>query len=101
MLARTLISNVPTMERRYAVAALGLVCKLIYFISGQHSVSAVIQKLPKELLRNKRMGFIVATLTALDPNSQLQMLLSSLLQTVKSHDAATELHSIVAISKMV
>ncbi|KAM0941484.1 putative tetratricopeptide-like helical domain superfamily [Dioscorea sansibarensis] len=99
-LARTLISNVPTMEQRYAVSALGLVCKLIYFISGQHSVSAVIQKLPKELLRNKRMGFIVAALTALDRNSQLQVLLSSLLQTVKSQDAATELHSIVAISKM-
>ncbi|KAJ0987147.1 hypothetical protein J5N97_005503 [Dioscorea zingiberensis] len=99
-LARTLLSNISTMDKRFAVAALGLVCKLIYFISGQHSVAAVIQKLPRELLENKRIGFIVATLIALDPNSQLQVLLPSLLQTVGWHDAATELHSIIAISKM-
>ncbi|XP_008799156.2 tetratricopeptide repeat protein SKI3 isoform X2 [Phoenix dactylifera] len=99
-MARNLAQSVSTMKQTCAAAALGLICSLIYRISGRDSAVATIQKFPPELLQSTRMMFTLSALNALDPSNQLQLLLPSP-QNVKSRDVVTEIYSIIAISKMI
>ncbi|XP_010932168.1 tetratricopeptide repeat protein SKI3 isoform X1 [Elaeis guineensis] len=99
-MARNLAQSVSTMKQTCAAAALGLICSLIYRISGKDSAVAAIQKFPPELFKSTRMMFMLSALNALDPSNQLQLLLPSP-QNVKSHDVVTEIYSIIAIGKMI
>lgn len=99
-IARNLVQSISTMKQTCAAAAPGLICSLIYRISGMDSAVATIQKLPPELCRSTRMMFMLSALNALDPSNQLQLLLPSP-QNVKSRDVVTEIYSIIAIGKMV
>ncbi|XP_020253519.1 LOW QUALITY PROTEIN: tetratricopeptide repeat protein SKI3-like [Asparagus officinalis] len=99
-LAKKMAKIVSTMKPRCAVAALGLVCSLVYCISGLNPSATFLQKIPTEFLHSTKMSFIVATINALDQSSRLEMLLQSSLQTFASHESVAELHSIICMSKI-
>lgn len=99
--ARKLAENVSTMKQTCAAASLGLICTLMYNISGYDSVVRTIRKFPSEFLQNTRMSLIVCALNALDTNKQLQSLLPTISQAAASHGIAIEIHSITAINKLV
>ncbi|XP_064982269.1 tetratricopeptide repeat protein SKI3-like isoform X2 [Musa acuminata AAA Group] len=99
--ARKLAENVSTMKQTCAAASLGLICTLMYNISGYDSVVRTIRKFPSEFLQNTRMSLIVCALNALDTNKQLQSLLPTISQAAASHGIAIEIHSITAINKLI
>jgi len=99
--ARNLAKILSTLKQRCAVAASRLICSLIYCVSGQNPAATFILKLPRDLLQSTKMSLIISTINALNPTSQLEMLLQSNLQNFASHDVITELHSIMSMSKMV
>lgn len=99
--ARNLAEKVSTMNQTCATAALGLICTLIYRITGEDRAAAMILKLPKKFLQSVRMSFIVTTIAALDPRGELQLLLLNNFHSVTSHDVVAEMHSIIAIRKMI
>lgn len=100
-IARSLAKNVLTMNQTGVAAAIGLISSLIYSISGKESAIAVIQKLPSQFLESDRMRLIISALSALGPSMQLQLSLPSMFQTVVSYGVVNEIHSIIALSKMV
>lgn len=99
-MARNLAQSLSTMKQTCAAAALGLICSLIYRISGKDSAVATIRKFPPEFLQSKRMIFILSALNAIDPSNQLHLLLPSP-QNVTSRDLVAEIYSIIAVSKMI
>lgn len=99
--AKNLARIVSTMQQRCLVAALRLICSLIYCISGQNPAVEFLLKLPKEILQSTKVSSIVAALDVLCPSSQLEMLLQSNLQTFASRDSVTELLSLICMRKMV
>uniref|UniRef100_A0A6V7QSG7 Tetratricopeptide repeat protein SKI3 n=1 Tax=Ananas comosus var. bracteatus TaxID=296719 RepID=A0A6V7QSG7_ANACO len=100
-IARSLAKNVLTMNQTGVAAAIGLISSLIYSISGKESAIAVIQKLPSQFLESDRMRLIISALSALGPSMQLQLSLPSMFQTVVSYGVVNEIHSIIALSKMI
>ncbi|KAG6514409.1 hypothetical protein ZIOFF_024764 [Zingiber officinale] len=98
---RKLAENISTMKQTSANAALGLICTLVYNISGCDSVVATISKLPSNLLQSTRMSLIVCALNALDTNNRLQLLLPTISPATASHGIVSEMHSLTAISKMI
>ncbi|KAG6510698.1 hypothetical protein ZIOFF_028729 [Zingiber officinale] len=98
---RKLAENISTMKQTSANAALGLICTLVYNISGCDSVVATISKLPSNLLQITRMSLIVCALNALDTNNRLQLLLPTISPATASHGIVSEMHSLTAISKMI
>lgn len=97
-MARTLAGKVSSMEQARATAAVALVCKLVYSISGKDSSATLIQKIPLPLLDTAQMRFIFSALNALQPAKKLELKFP---QTVWSYDFSSEIHSIVALGKMV
>ncbi|XP_073008448.1 tetratricopeptide repeat protein SKI3 isoform X1 [Typha latifolia] len=100
IIARNLAENVTTMDHKCATAALELISTLMYSISGNNSAVATIQKFPSQFLLSARMRFIICALNALEPSKELQLLLRRMPQRDTSYDVATEMHSIIALSKM-
>lgn len=98
---RKLAENISTMKQTCANAALGLICTLVYNISGYDSVVATISKLPSNFFQSTRMSLIVCALKALDTNNRLQLLLPTISPAPASHGIVSEMHSLTAISKMV
>lgn len=99
--AKNLAKMVSTLTQRCAIAALGLICSLIYWISGQSSATAFILKFPREFSLTAKSSLIASTINALSPSSQLETLVQSSLQNFASHDVISELHSVICMSKMI
>jgi hypothetical protein len=97
-MARTLAGKVSSMEQASAKAAVALVCKLVYSISGKDSSATLIQKTPPPLLESTQMRFIFSALNALQPAKKLEL---NFPQMIWSYDFSSEIHSIVALGKMV
>lgn len=97
-MARTLAGKVSSMEQASASAAVALVCKLVYSISGKDSSVTLIQRIPSHLLDSTQMRFIYSALNALQPAKKLEL---NFPQVVQSYDFSSEIHSIVALGKMV
>ncbi|PKU77719.1 tetratricopeptide repeat protein SKI3 [Dendrobium catenatum] len=99
--ARNLAKNVSTMEESSCTAAIGLICQLIYRISGLESAISTILKLPREYLNGAKMSLILSTINALDPNNRLQLLLPTSLSSFGAYDLIVEMHTITATNKMI
>ncbi|XP_058073295.1 tetratricopeptide repeat protein SKI3 [Magnolia sinica] len=100
-MARNLASNVSTMNRASGAASLGLICKLLYCISGPESAAANILKMPQDLLQSTKISSIVSVLSSLDQSNQLQYVLPSDLHLLTSHEEGTGFHSLLALVKLV
>ncbi|PKA60385.1 putative UDP-N-acetylglucosamine--peptide N-acetylglucosaminyltransferase SEC [Apostasia shenzhenica] len=99
--ARSLAKNVSTMEQTSAIAAIGLICQLIYHISGLDSATSTILKLPREYLHGTQMSLITAAVNALDPNSRLQLLVQPNYSTLEDCDVIDNMHIITAMNIMI
>lgn len=98
--AKTLTENISTMKQSCADSSISLICTLLYQILGQNPTASFILKLPMNSLRTAKMNLIVTAISSLDPTSRLQLLQHDL-QKVASCEVVTELHTIIAISKMI
>ncbi|KAF9626718.1 hypothetical protein IFM89_038892 [Coptis chinensis] len=97
--ARNLAANVSTMDWMTAAASTSLICKLLYRISGYESTMTSILKMPRELLKNSKISFIVSVLDALDYGNQLKPVVSISRDSLKSHEDISDMHSVIALSK--
>jgi hypothetical protein len=97
-MARSLAGKVSSIDQASAKAAVAVVCKLIYRISEKDSSATLIQKIPPPLLASTWMRFIFSALNALQPAKKLE---PNFPQMVWSYDLSSEIHSIVALGKMV
>lgn len=99
--ARHLAKNVSAMEKTSCSAAIGLICQLIYRISGLESSISSTSKLPREYLTGASRILIISAVNALDPNNRLQLLLPTKLSSFGDYDLVVEMHTITAMNKMV
>ncbi|PIA27465.1 hypothetical protein AQUCO_07700023v1 [Aquilegia coerulea] len=97
--ARLLAANVSTMDPLTAAASISLICKLLYHISGQESTMTSILRMPKDLLKNSKISFIVSALDALDHSNQLKQVVSSTRTSLTSYEEISGMHSLIALSK--
>ncbi|XP_077215961.1 tetratricopeptide repeat (TPR)-like superfamily protein isoform X2 [Tasmannia lanceolata] len=98
---RNIAANIATMNQGSAAASLGLVCKLLYCISGQESAATTILKMPKELMQRPKVSSLVFVVSSLDQSNRLQSFLPGDFHIQRSHDEITRLHSLIAIVKQI
>ncbi|KAK8926501.1 hypothetical protein KSP39_PZI018220 [Platanthera zijinensis] len=99
--ARNLAKNVSTMEKTSGTAAIGLICQLIYHISGLEVAISTLSKLPREYLSGAKMSLIISAVNALDSRNRLQLLLPTGLSSFDAYDLIVEIHAIKAMNKMI
>ncbi|GAB2271736.1 hypothetical protein Dimus_006566 [Dionaea muscipula] len=100
--ARDLAKLASTMEHSAAAAApVSLICKLLYSISGLNSAVNSISKMPKELFQSAKVSFIISAVHALDGSGSLESVVSNCRYFLSSQDDITEMHSLIALSKLV
>lgn len=100
-LVRNLAVSVTTMEQKSVVAPVSFICRMLYCISGLDSAVGRILKMPKELFQNSRISFILSSIHALDQSNQLESVVSSSRSFVQSTEEVTEMHFLIALSKLV
>lgn len=100
-IARNLAGKVSSMKHTCAIAALGLICTLVYCISGHDRAASMILKLHKGFFHSARMTSIVATIDALGPMGKLQLFDPNTFHNFTSRETVAELHSIIAAGKMI
>ena len=99
--AKNLASSVSTMEHICAAASVGLICQLLYSISGLDAATNSIMKMPKELFQSSRISFIVSAIHALDRSNRLESVVSSSRNSIKSYEDITSMHYLIALGKLV
>lgn len=99
--ARILAANISTVDRPAAASSISLIFKLLYRISGNESTTTSILKMPKELMKNSKISFVVTVLDTLDHSNQLKPVVSSTRDALTSHEEISGMHSLIALSKSV
>ncbi|KAL5704155.1 hypothetical protein ACHQM5_022625 [Ranunculus cassubicifolius] len=99
--ARSLAANVSTIDRPTAATSISLIFKLLYRISGQDITVTSILKMPKELLINPKISFVVTVLDTLDHSNQLKLVLSTSRDSLTSHEDISGMHSLIALCKLI
>lgn len=99
--ARTLASQIPTMEKTIAAASVTFICRLLYHMSGLDFAINSILKMPKELFQNSKISFILAAINALDENNQLNQIIALSRRSLLSHEEFTEMHFLITLGKLV
>ncbi|KAL2506081.1 Tetratricopeptide repeat protein SKI3 [Abeliophyllum distichum] len=98
---RTLAAGILSMEQKFAAASVSLICRLLYYISGQESSIISILKMPKELFQNSKISFVVSAIHVLDQNDRLESVVSSSRSSLTSHEEITAMHMLIAVGKLV
>uniref|UniRef100_A0A5B7C540 Tetratricopeptide repeat protein SKI3 n=1 Tax=Davidia involucrata TaxID=16924 RepID=A0A5B7C540_DAVIN len=98
---RNLAASVLSMEQTSRAASISFICRLLYYISGQDSAIISILKMPKELFQGSKISYVVSAIHALDQSSQLESVVSSSCYFLNSPEEITEMHFLIALSKLV
>lgn len=98
---RNLAKNISTFNYSSGVAAVGLICKLLYHILGLESVATSVGRIPRDLAKNSKIYSIVSVFMALDTSGQLHSFFPTIFQYLHGNHQSVELHSLVATVKMV
>lgn len=98
---RALAAGILSMEQKLAAASVSLICRLLYYISGQESAITSILKMPKELFQSSKISFVVSAIHVLDQNDQLESVVSSSRSSVTSDEEITAMHTLIAVGKLV
>lgn len=98
---RTLASSILTMEENLAAASISFICRMLYNISGQESAITSILKMPKQLFSSSKISFIVSAIHVLDPNNQLEAVVSSSRSFVTSRKEIISMHMLITVGKLV
>ncbi|GMH17265.1 hypothetical protein Nepgr_019106 [Nepenthes gracilis] len=99
--ARELAALVSTMGHSSVASSISLICNLLYHISGMESAINSILKMPKELLQSSKVSFVVSAVHALVPSNHLESVVSSSRYLLSSQEEITEMHVLIALSKLV
>lgn len=98
---RALAAGILSMEQKLAAASVSLICRLLYYISGQESAITSILKMPKELFQSSKISFVVSAIHVLDQNDRLDAVVSSSRSSLASHEEITAMHMLIAVGKLV
>ncbi|KAF4367677.1 tetratricopeptide repeat protein SKI3 [Cannabis sativa] len=98
--AKTLAANVSTMDHNFVAAPISLICRLLYYISGQDSAINIILKMPKELFQSSKISFVVSAIHALDGSNRLEPVVSTSRKFIKSHEDICGMHCLIALGKL-
>ncbi|KAL6527435.1 hypothetical protein OROGR_016525 [Orobanche gracilis] len=96
----SLASSILSMEENLAAASISFICRLLYNISGQESAITSILKMPRQLFRSSKISFIVSAIHVLDPNNQLESVVSSIRSFVTSRDEIISMHMLITPDKL-
>lgn len=101
--ARNLAATVSTMDHMSAAAAAAvcLICRLLFRISGMDSAINSILKMPKGLFQSSKISFIVSSIHALDRSNRLESVVSSSRKSLRSQEEICGMHFLIAIGKLV
>lgn len=99
--ARNLAATVSTMDHMSAAAAVCLICRLLFRISGMDSAINSILKMPKGLFQSSKISFIVSSIHALDRSNRLESVVSSSRKSLRSQEEICGMHFLIAIGKLV
>ncbi|GAB4861700.1 hypothetical protein Ancab_036953 [Ancistrocladus abbreviatus] len=81
--------------------SVSLICRLFYCIFGLDSAVNSILKMPKALFQSTEVSFIISADHALDQNNRLELVVSSSLSCLSSHEEIMEMHLLIGMSKLV
>ncbi|KAL1560754.1 tetratricopeptide repeat protein SKI3 isoform X2 [Salvia divinorum] len=97
---RSLASSILSMEEHLAAASVSFICRLLYYISGQESAITSILKMPKQLFSSSKISFIVSAIHVLDPNNQLEPVVSSSRSFITSLEDIISMHMLITVGKL-
>ncbi|KAG6407029.1 hypothetical protein SASPL_130011 [Salvia splendens] len=97
---RSLASSILSMEENLAAASISFICRMLYNISGQESAITSILKMPKQLFSSSKISFIVSAIHVLDPNNQLEAVVSSSRSFVTSREDIISMHMLITVGKL-
>ncbi|KAK9740332.1 hypothetical protein RND81_03G027300 [Saponaria officinalis] len=98
---RDLAMCIPTIKMSSAVAAICLICTLLYSISGAGSAINWILRMPREMLESAKTSFVVSAVDAVDGTNLLQAVVSSSRGSLSSLEETIEMHLLIALSKLI
>ncbi|OUZ99531.1 Tetratricopeptide repeat-containing domain [Macleaya cordata] len=99
--ARNLAASVSSMDHVTASASISLIFKLLYHILGIESATSSILKMPRGLLKSSNISFIISVIDVLDHSNRLESVLASSRDSLTSHEEIAEMHSLIALGKLV
>ncbi|KAH9287901.1 hypothetical protein KI387_032018 [Taxus chinensis] len=101
-LALSVICKAVTVSKQKIKAGtLGLVCKLIYHISGRRFAMDEILKTPNEFLDNSNFSCIAFAIAIIDTNGKIPLFLHRSSYLLFLHERAPALHSLLAVGKQI
>ncbi|XP_051140393.1 tetratricopeptide repeat protein SKI3 [Andrographis paniculata] len=99
-MTRSLASGILSMEENLAATTISLVCRLLYYISGQESAITSILKMPKELFHSSKLSFVVSAIHVLDANNRLQPIVSMSRLYIKDNEDIITMHTLITLGKL-
>uniref|UniRef100_A0A7N0T3Q5 Tetratricopeptide repeat protein SKI3 n=1 Tax=Kalanchoe fedtschenkoi TaxID=63787 RepID=A0A7N0T3Q5_KALFE len=99
-LSRTLSSKVSSMTGASSPVFTNFIISLLHEASGLDSSISAILKMPEELFESSEVSFPISAIHALDRNKKLTSLVVKSRRFVESHEDVTEMHYLIALTKL-
>ncbi|XP_050376108.1 tetratricopeptide repeat protein SKI3 [Argentina anserina] len=99
--ARNLAESISTVEQESAAAAVILLSRFVYYISGLDSTINDILQMPKQRFQSSKFSLLVSAIHALDQRNRLKLVGSSIRNNLKTPEEITEMFFLLALGTLV
>ncbi|XAR61481.1 hypothetical protein NMG60_11015921 [Bertholletia excelsa] len=98
---KKLAASAPSMEQPSRDASVGLICRLLYYISGLESTVNSILKMSNYGFQSSKISFIISAIHAMDKCNQLESVVSGSRCFLASQDDFTRTQFLIGLSKLI